>query len=168
MPFATIQISYTAWINQVEGMPGAPDQSLPESGRPGHQPARPGRPTDPGYGVEAPDGTPNPPIYWPGQPDQGLPPAIAWPIAPPRPAPGEPAHPIVPPEQRPGRPGQPIARPPELSRPVRPDQPIAPPGEVTPEQPIYIPAHPEQGLPPMVGFPLPPCPPAGEVQPLKR
>lgn len=82
------------------GSPGSPSQGLPGRptfpGRPSHPIARPPweaevwppGPTDPGWGVDAPEpGVPAPPIYIPIGPDQGLPP-IAGHLPAPDPPPG--------------------------------------------------------------------------------
>ena len=127
---------------------GAPDQSLPEPspGKPGHLPA-------------PPSGEVKPPIIWPGDPSQGLPPMIGWPL----PDPDRPGHlPAEPPGgiwPRPPAPGQPLP-PSGSARPPKPGHPIARP-------PIHFPGKPDQGLPPMVGYPLPPdiCnPPPGSPE----
>jgi hypothetical protein len=160
MPKVLAQVTISFWKmipDHIADVPGEPDQGLPdEPGKPGHLPARPTRPVDPGYGV--PEGG-EPPIIWPGDPSQGLPPMIGWPLPPDpsdpttKPLPKPPAG-IWP---RPPVPGQPL---PPSDRPPKPGHPIARP-------PIHFPGKPDQGLPPMVGYPLPPdiCnPPPGSPE----
>ena len=122
--------------NELPGRPpgfwGGERPSWP--GHPGHLPARPGRPVDPGYGVELPPVVEGgPPEY----PDQGLPPTY------------------------PVRPGHGLPRPPHVwprpPRPVDPGYGIDVP--VSPEHPIYMPGAPDHELPLPPGAVWPPLPP---------
>jgi hypothetical protein len=80
-----------------------------------------------------------PPIFYPGDPAAGLPPVVGWPLpTPPGTGTGG---------QLPEKPG----RPPEIG-----GGPASPPGYVVVKPPIHISAHPENGLPPMIGWELPP------------
>lgn len=115
-----------------------PSHGLPPSfpGRPGHLPARPGRPVDPSYGV----GEGHPDQGLPAGPDQGLPP-----LPPGAPvAPGHlPWHPGGAPDQ--GLPG---------GSPGDPQHPIWIPDEdLKPGQ--GLPVEPGEIWPPMVGLPEP-------------
>ena len=90
--------------------PDYPDQGLPGGGypgRPGHLPARPGRPgyggrpTDPGWGVDEGAGAGHLPI-WPIGPEHGLPPIPGQGLPPVNPPPGT-IWPPLPPSIPPGK-----------------------------------------------------------------
>lgn len=136
---------------------------------------RQGRPVDPGYGVpggEYPDqGLPG--GEWGGEhPDQGLP---GFPGSPGHPGhlPARPGwggeHPGNRPPGSGGRPPRPGNRPPgsRPGRPTDPDYGVDEGGEAG-QLPVWPldPAHPDVGLPPIAGHPLPPVdPPPGTVWP---
>ena len=92
----------------------------------------------PGVGGGHPDNSlPQPPTYFPGRPDQGLPPVLGWPV--------DPGY------------GHPIGGRPDNSLPIgggHPDNSLPGGGHVSP--PIFYPGHPENGLPPIVGWPVDP------------
>jgi hypothetical protein len=165
------------------GFPGAPDQGLPGWGgeRPGNRPpgsfpgypstgpVRPGRPVDPGYGIEE-GGTGQLPVWPvdPESPDQGLPPEV--PPGLPELPPGT-VWPPLPPSVPPGKALAVIyisgvgSRWAVLDIPVRPERPVDPDygideGDTPPARP-GPPLRPGQGLPPTgrpptAGQPLPP------------
>ena len=114
-----------------------------------------GRPVDPGYGV--PGGHPDQ-GFNPDHPSQGLPGGGRWSggLHPDQGLPGFPGAP--------GHPGHLPARP---GRPVDPDYGVGEGGEAG-QLPVWPldPEHPDTGLPPVAGHPLPPIdPPPGTIWP---
>jgi hypothetical protein len=152
------------------GFPGRPGQGLPGGGwggggewggdwsrpeRPGNRPPGSwgGRPVDPGWGVDAPEGGGEPPVYPidPENPDQGLPPMV--PPGLPELPPGA-IWPPLPPSIPPGKAIAVIyisgvgSRWAVIDVPERPQRPVDPDyGVDEGEQPETQPPRPGQGLP---------------------